>query len=313
MDPYSTEVRAEVLAACDANEGTRMIALRFDVSESWVRRIKQQRRETGQVAPKTAAPRPPKWQAWADWLVAKITARPDIYLRELQTELKQQRGEEVCLMTICNACRGLEQSRKKKTLIANEQDRPDVAEKRTLWRASQEQIDPGKVVFIDETWAKTNMTRRYGRSPLGTRLVEKTPCGRWQTTTFLGALRAEGFIAPLTVEGAINGSLFRAWVQQHLAPTLKPGDIVVMDNLSSHKVAGVREAIEAAGAELRYLPPYSPDLNPIEMAFSKLKKLLRDGAERTVDKLWELCGRILDEFTEHECRGYFKHCGYRYT
>ncbi len=133
-------------------------------------------------------------------------------------------------------------------------------------------------MFIDETWAKTNMTRRYGRAPLGTRVTEKTSCGRWKTTTFLGALRAEGFIAPLTVEGAINGTLFRAWVEQHLAPVLKPGDIVVMDNLSSHKVPGVRQAIEAADAELRYLPPYSPDLNPIVLAFSKFKKLLRDGA-----------------------------------
>ncbi|HEY1785743.1 MAG TPA: IS630 family transposase [Pirellulales bacterium] len=202
---------------------------------------------------------------------------------------------------------------KKKTLIASEQDRPDVVERRAAWRDSQELIDPAKVVFVDETWAKTNMTRTYGRSELGTRLVEKTPCGRWQTTTFLGALRAEGFIAPLTVEGGINGELFRAWVEQHLAPVLKIGDIVVMDNLSSHKVAGVRQAIEAAGAELRYLPPYSPDLNPIELAFSKLKKLLRDGAERTVDKLWKLCGDALDQFTELECRNYFRHCGYRYT
>jgi transposase len=157
------------------------------------------------------------------------------------------------------------------------------------------------------------MTRTYGRSLLGTRLKEKTPCSRWETTTFLGALRAEGFIAPLTLEGAINGPLFRAWVEQELAPLLQPGDIVVMDNLSSHKVAGVREAIEAVGAELRYLPPYSPDFNPIELAFSKLKKLLRDGAERTATKLWELCGRILDHFTEPECRNYFKHCGYRHT
>jgi transposase len=201
---------------------------------------------------------------------------------------------------------------KKKTLIAAEQDRPDVAYQRGEWQLTQPQIDPGRVVFIDETWAKTNMTRRYGRSPLGTRLVEKAPCSRWQTTTFLGALRATGFIAPLTVDGSMNGPLFRAWVMQHLVPTLRPGDIVVMDNLSSHKVAGVREAIEAVGAELRYLPPYSPDFNPIELAFSKLKKLLRDGAERTVDKLWELCGRILDQFTEDECRNYFKHCGYRY-
>jgi transposase len=114
MDPYSSEMRGEVLAACDANEGTQQIAVRFDVSESWVRRIKQQRRETGQIAPKTAAPRASKWQAWADWLVAKISARPDIYLRELQAELKQERGVEVCLTTVSNACLALEQSRKKR-------------------------------------------------------------------------------------------------------------------------------------------------------------------------------------------------------
>lgn len=202
---------------------------------------------------------------------------------------------------------------KKKTLIAQEQDRPEIAAQREQWRAAQAQIDPQRVVFMDETWAKTNMTRRYGRSALGTRLVEKTPCGHWQTTTFLGALRAGGFVAPLTVEGAINGPLFRAWVEQHLVPVLQPGDIVVMDNLSSHKVKGVREAIEAAGAELRYLPPYSPDLNPIELAFAKLKQRLREGAARTVDKLWDLCGRLLDEFTELECRNYFRHCGYRYS
>jgi transposase len=202
---------------------------------------------------------------------------------------------------------------KKKTLIASEQDRPDVAEQRRQWRETQSQISPEQVVFIDETWAKTCMTRTYGRCPIGERLIEKVPSGRWQTTTFLGAMRAEGFIAPLTVDGAINGPLFLAWVQQHLAPALRPGDIVVMDNLSSHKVAGVREAIEAMGAELRYLPPYSPDLNPIELAFAKFKKLLRDGAQRTVDKLWELVGRILDEFKEPECRNYFQHRGYRHT
>jgi DDE superfamily endonuclease len=132
--------------------------------------------------------------------------------------------------------------------MASEQDRADVVEQRAAWRASQESIDPAKVVFIDETWAKTNMTRTYGRSERGTRLLDKTPCGRWQTTTFLGDLRSDGFIAPLTVEGGINGALFRAWVEQHLAPLLRAGDIVVMDNLSSHKVAGIRQAIEAVGA-----------------------------------------------------------------
>ena len=197
-------------------------------------------------------------------------------------------------------------------MIASEQARPDVVEQRVQWRAAQPTMDPHRVVFLDETWAKTNMTRRSGRSQQGTRLIEKTPCGRWQTTTFLGALRTTGFVAPLTVEGAINGGLFRAWVEQHLAPTLAPGDIVVLDHLSSHKVAGIRQAIQAVGAEVRYLPPYSPDLNPIELAFSKLKKLLRDGAERTTEKLTKLCGKILDFFSEKECRGYFKHCGYRY-
>ena len=124
---------------------------------------------------------------------------------------------------------------KKKTLIASGQGRPDVVELRLQWHKGQPSIDPNRDVYIDETWAKTNITRRNGCSPIRTRLIEKTPCGRWQTTTFLGTLRAIGFVAPLTVEGAINGDIFRAWVEQHLVPTLSPGDIVTMDNLSSHK------------------------------------------------------------------------------
>jgi transposase len=199
---------------------------------------------------------------------------------------------------------------KKKTLVAAEQKRQDVADKRAQWKRNQVHIDPNRLVFIDETWAKTNMTRTFGRSTRGTRLIERVPAGRWETTTFLGALRADGFTAPLTVDGPINGVIFLAWVEQHLTPTLSAGDVVIMDNLSSHKVAGVREAIEMTGAELRFLPPYSPDLNPIELAFAKLKKLLRDGAERTVDKLWDLCGRVLDEFSRDECLNYIRHCGY---
>jgi transposase len=198
-------------------------------------------------------------------------------------------------------------------LIAAEQNREDVACQRSQWKITQREIHPDRVVFTDETWAKTNMTRTYGRSTRGTRVVEGIPFGRWETTTFVGALRSTGFVAPITVDGPINGRVFLAWVQQHLVPTLSDGDIVIMDNLSSHKVAGVREAIESAGAELRYLPPYSPDLNPIELAFSKLKRLLRDGGKRTVDQLWHLCGTALDQFTHHECRNYFKHCGYRYS
>lgn len=201
---------------------------------------------------------------------------------------------------------------KKKTLIAAEQEREDVAEARLQWSAQQLNIDPDQVVFLDETWAKTNMTRTYGRSPRGTRLVQRVPNSRWQTITFLGAMRSTGFVAPLCIDGAINGDVYRAWVEQHLAKALRPGDIVVMDNRSSHNVQGIVEAIAAVGAEVHYLPPYSPDLNPIELAFSKFKKLLRDGAQRTVEKLEHLCGQVLDLFTEHECRNYIKHCGYRY-
>jgi transposase len=174
-------------------------------------------------------------------------------------------------------------------------------------------LDPDRLVFLDETWAKTNMTRPRGRSLCGTRLIERVPHGHWKTTTFLAALRTHGLTAPVVIDGALNGDLFLAYVRQHLAPTLRPGDVVIMDNLSSHKRVGVREAIEAAGARLLYLPPYSPDFNPIEQAFAKFKWLLRSSAERTVTDLWRRCGQLLDHFHEPECRNYFHHAGYRYT
>jgi transposase len=196
---------------------------------------------------------------------------------------------------------------------ASEQDRPDVAEARACWRVRQAGLDPNRLVFIDETWVKTNMIRPRGRALQGTRLVAKTPHGHWKTTTFVAALRTDGLTAPLVVDGAINGELFLAYVRQTLAPTLRQGDVVVMDNLSSHKRRGVREALAAAGAELLYLPPYSPDLNPIEMAFSKFKRLLQTASQRNVERLWQACGTLLERFQEHECRNYFRHAGYRYT
>jgi transposase len=171
-------------------------------------------------------------------------------------------------------------------------------------------LDPDGLVFIDETWATTNMTRRYGRAARGQRLVAPVPHGHWKTSTFVAGLRTSGLTAPFVVDGAMNGDVFRAYVEQVLAPTLAPGDIVVLDNLSSHKVAGVREMIEARGASLVYLPPYSPDLNPIEQAFAKLKALLRKIAARTVGALWDALGNLLDRFTPQECANYLVNAGY---
>ena len=168
-------------------------------------------------------------------------------------------------------------------------------------------------MFLDETWATTNMTPSHGRAPKGQCLMCSVPHGHWHTTTFLCGLRTTGLVAPLVLDGAINGNAFLAYVEQFLVPTLTPGDAVVLDNLSSHKVNGVREAIEAAGATLLYLPPYSPDLNPIELAFSKLKRLLREAATRTVEDLWDTIGKLLDRFSPAECANYIRHCGFAHS
>lgn len=154
------------------------------------------------------------------------------------------------------------------------------------------------------------MARRFGRSPRGERLIASVPHGHWKTSTFVAALRVSGLTAPLVIDGAMNGEIFRAYVEQILAPTLGPGDLVILDNLGSHKVAGVREAIEAKGARLLYLPPYSPDLNPIEPAFAKLKSLLRKAAARSVDTLWTAIADAIRNFTPQECANYFAHAGY---
>jgi transposase len=171
-------------------------------------------------------------------------------------------------------------------------------------------MDASHFVFLDETGTATNMTRRYGRAPRGQRVVDAVPHGHWLTTTFVAGLRESGVIAPLVVDGPMRGALFRAYVEQMLAPALSPGDVVVLDNLAAHKVAGVAEAIRAVGASLLYLPPYSPDLNPIEQLFSKLKALLRKAGLRTKEVLWTTIGELLDEFSTEECRNYLRNCGY---
>lgn len=173
-------------------------------------------------------------------------------------------------------------------------------------------MNAARLVFIDETGAQTNMTRRYGRAPRGQRLLCKVPWGHWKTTTFVSALRWDGITAPAVFDGPMDGDCFRAYVEQVLAPTLSPGDIVIMDNLASHKVAGIKEAIEATGAVLRYLPPYSPDLNPIEQAIAKLKSHLRKEAARTLETLIQAIARALNTFTSTECENFILNAGYRH-
>lgn len=174
-------------------------------------------------------------------------------------------------------------------------------------------MDPERFVFIDETGASTNMTRRYGWAPRSERLIAAAPHGHWRTTTFVAGLRSTGLVAPLVLDGPMNGSAFLAYVQQFLAPTLRPGDVVVMDNLAAHKVAGVEDAIRVTGASLLYLPPYSPDLNPIEQVFAKLKALLRGAAARTKEVLWTTIGQLIGRFSPDECRNYLTNSGYEFT
>ena len=198
----------------------------------------------------------------------------------------------------------------KKTAHAAEQERPDVALKRLSWLEGQPTLDPNKLIFIDETGASTKMARLRGRAKKGERCRAAVPHGHWKTTTFTAGLRLSGLAAPMLLDGPMNGDAFVAYVEQVLVPELTTGDVVIMDNLPAHKVPGVRTAIEAAGAHLHYLPPYSPDFNPIEMAFSKLKALLRKAAARSITELWQVIALSLDKFTPQDCQNYFSAAGY---
>ena len=200
----------------------------------------------------------------------------------------------------------------KKTLIATEQNRPDVVERRRNFGIAKRFVDRNQFVFLDESGAKTNMTRLYGRALGGARCIDHAPHGHWKTMTMLSAIRAEGVMkdATVVVDGAMNSVTFLAYVEQFLVPALRPGDVVVMDNLSAHKGAGVREAIESAGCDLWYLPPYSPDLNPIEKLWSKVKAWLRRVSAATFDMLSDAIVAALNAVDSQECSNYFRSCGY---
>ena len=280
--PYSQDLRERVIGFMALGGSARAAATRFDVSVSSATRWAQRWRAEGHARPRAmGGDRRCRLSEHSAKVLQLVARQPDLTLQEIRSALAASCGITVGLSTVHRFLRAHNADAQKKTLHAAEQDRPDVAQARRVFIRRQPALDPKRLVFIDETWAATNMTRRYGRCARGLRLRASVPHGHWKQTTLVAGLRTAGISAPYVFEGAINGQRFRAYIEQMLAPTLAPGDIVLLDNLRSHKVAGIAEAITARGAQLIYLPPYSPDLNPIEQAFAKYKALLRKAAERT--------------------------------
>jgi transposase len=308
---YSQDLRDRVFVLWNDGYSVGEIAETLHVSSSWVSKVLRRWKKTNEPAARPQCNHVPlKLEPILDEIRAEVEKRPDITLSELGDWLIATHGITASSDTISRTLDRLDLSRKKKTLYASEQNRDDVAEERKAWREMQPDLDPEKLVFIDETSTKTNMTRTYGYAQRGMRLKAFAPHGHRKTSTFIGALRQSGMTAPCVFDGAVNGDMFLSYVEQILVPTLTPGDIVIMDNVSIHKVAGVEAAIEAAGATVRYLPPYSPDFNPIEMVFSKIKSILRSMALRTVDALWTALGKVGDWFKAGECANFIRHAGY---
>jgi transposase len=308
---YSQDLRDRVLDAVGSGTSARQAAARFGIGIStaivWLGRV----RERGErSARRQGRPRGLKLDAHGDFLCPLIEATPDMTIEEMQQRLRDERGVSASTGTIWTFLDRHGLTFKKKSAHAAEQDRPDVLKRREDWFEGQLDLDPAKLVFIDETWASTNMARMYGRAPRGERLRAGIPHGHWKRTTFIAGLRLTGLTAAAVLDGSINATSFLDYVTRVLAPTLSPGDAVIMDNLSSHKSVEVRQAIEAAGAKQVFLPAYSPDFNPIEKAFSKFKALLRKAAERTISGLWKTIARLVNVFTSQECANYFAAAGY---
>jgi transposase len=311
--PYSLDLRERVVAAVEKGGiSRRRAAAQFGVGIStviaWVRRS----RETGSVAPGKMGGHKPKAIAGEHraWLLQR-TQEKDFTLRGLVTEFAE-RGLKVDYRSVWNFVHA-EKLSFKKSVVASERDRPDIARRRAQWTKYQGRIEPERLVFIDETWTKTNMAPLRGWAPRGMRLTAKVPHGHWKTTTFLAALRHDRIEAPWVLDGPIDGDSFRTYVEKVLVPSLKPGDIVILDNLGSHKGKVVRQLIRSAGAKLIFLPKYSPDLNPIEQVFAKLKHLMRKAAARTLEAVCAAIGQLLQAFSPQECANYFQNAGYAPT
>jgi transposase len=291
-----------------AGASRREAAERFEISASAAVKWLQRWRDHGVCVAKPRGGSRSILEEHAERILALVGEQPDRTLDELVAAMRKRRipGSRSALWRFLDR----HDITFKKSLRAAEQHRADVARARRRWIRQQGYLDTTRLVFIDETAVTINMVRLRGRCPRGERLISHVPQGAWKTITFVAALRHNKMVAPMVLDGPINGAAFVAYIEQCLVPTLKRGDIVVIDNLPAHKVAGVKDAIEAAGATLQYLPQYSPDLNPIEMPFSKFKAFMRKAAERTVGGLCRRIRSFVPTVSRAECRNYFRHAGY---
>jgi transposase len=313
MKAYSNDLRKKILEAYEKKEGSlRKLARRFSVSFSFVRRLVKRFRKLGIVDPKPhgGGSKPKLDPAYLGILREVSDANKDATLAELSDLFFKRTKIRVSGSTIAQKLKRLRISRKKKTLHATERDKPDVKKEREKFQQDMINLPVEKLIFIDEAGVNIGMVRTYGRASIGTRAEGDKPRNTGSNISLLGALRLSGITTIVMLEGAVDGEVFEAFIEKMLVPTLRPGDIVLMDNVKTHKGEEVEEIIRSAGAKLQYLPRYSPDFSPMENCWSKLKELLRGIAARTVDNLEEGVKNALDKITEKDVKGWFKHCGY---
>ena len=307
--PYSTDLRERVVSAVLAGERCRAVAARYEVAVSSVVKWSQRYRRTGSVAPdKMGGYRRRVLEPHRDFIVERINQEPHLTLHRLRDELAA-RGVAVSHNTVWLFLRR-EGLRFKKTLFALEQARVDVARHRKRWKNWQARLDPEHLVFIDETWIRTNMAPLRGWGPKGERVRGFAPHGRWRTLTFVGALRCDRLTAPCVFDGPINGVCFRAYVEQLLVPTLAPGRHRRHGQSRQPQIKRRRNAVKAAGARLWFLPKYSPDLNPIEQTFAQIKHWMRMAQKRNIDDIWRHLGHLVDTIEPQQCANYFENSGY---
>lgn len=307
MRPLSNDLRERILAAVDNREGSRReLATRFAVNPSTITRLLQLRRQTGSAEPRPHAggKSPTLDRDGLERLRQLVGEDPDATLEQLRGRL----GIAGSLMMVWRGLKALGITRKKKTVRAAERDRPEVRAKRRAFLRKIEPIEPKRLVFVDETGVTTAMTPAYGRAPRGERVESEAPAS-WESVTVVAAMGLGGVLAPLAFPGSINAATFEAYVEQVLVPTLRRGDVVVFDNLSSHLGPSVFEAIEGAGASVLPLPPYSPDLTPIEEMFSKFKEFLRRVGARAKEHLYGAIGEGLREISVEDVLSWFRHVG----